>query len=270
MDVKSKLKRLTEIIMARESAVVAFSGGVDSTFLLKIARDQLGDKVLAVTGCSLSFPERELTAARQFTEEQGIEHVLINSEELDLPGFADNPPNRCYLCKKELFGKIKKLAASRGLTTVMEASNIDDQSDYRPGLKALTELEIFSPLREAGLTKSAIRALSKEAKLKTWDRPSFACLASRFPYGETLTPDKLRRVDEAERFLLERGFGQVRVRCHDRIARIEVDDEGMGLLADKDLRLLIYERFNFLGFSYTALDLRGYRSGSLNEPLSLI
>jgi len=266
----TKETRLKEILRGLSSAAVAFSGGVDSTFLLKVASEILGDKVTAVTGRSLSFPERELSAARGFTREHGITHLEIDSEELEAPGFAANPVNRCYLCKKELFAKISKVAETRGLETVMEASNLDDEGDFRPGFMAIRELGVLSPLREAGLTKSDIRALSRERGLSTWDKPSFACLASRFPYGETITPEGLKKVDAAETFLLSLGCRQVRVRCHDqgRLARIEADEAGLDLLAAPDRRRLVAEKLADLGFTYIALDLQGYRTGSLNETLA--
>jgi len=264
-----KEARLKEILLGLKSAAVAFSGGVDSTFLLQAAREAMGGRALAVTGRSPSFPERELEAARRFTLERGITHLEIDSDELEVAGFAANPVNRCYLCKKELFAKILKVAEERGLSTVLEASNLDDEGDYRPGLLAVRELGVVSPLREAGLTKSDIRALSRAWGLPTWDKPAFACLASRFPYGEAITREGLEKVDSAEVFLLSLGCRQVRVRCHDqgRLARIEVDEESLDLLAAPDRRRLVAEKFSALGFTYTALDLNGYRPGSLNETL---
>jgi uncharacterized protein len=252
------------------SAAVAFSGGVDSSFLLAAAQEALGDGAVAVTGLSMSFPPRELAAAKEFASARGLRHILVDSEELDLPGFSDNPPNRCYLCKKELFGKIKKEAQALGLAAVLEASNLDDEGDYRPGLAAIAELGILSPLREARLTKGEIRELSKSMGLGTWDKPSFACLASRFPYGERITPEGLSRLDRAEQFLLELGFGQVRVRLHEkgRLARVETDKEGLELLLSQPrLRDLIDSRFKDLGFTWTAFDIAGYRTGSMNATL---
>ena len=266
---REKEARLKEHLSRLGSAAVAFSGGVDSTFLLQAAREAMGDRVVAVTGRSLSFPERELNAARDFTRQSRIPHVEIDSEELGVEGFAANPVNRCYLCKKELFSKILRVAAERNLAAVLEASNLDDEGDYRPGLTAVRELGVLSPLRQAGLTKADIRALSRARGLATWDKPSFACLASRFPYGETITPEGLKKVDEAERFLLGLGLRQVRVRCHDRgrLARIEADKAGLDLLTEPDCRRRVDEKFTALGFTYTAVDLRGYRTGSLNEAL---
>jgi uncharacterized protein len=266
-----KQARLKECLQDLGSVTVAFSGGVDSSFLLKSAHDALGNRVIAVTGRSLSFPRRELDAARDFARALGVRHVLVDSEELDLEGFSGNPPNRCYLCKKELFTKINALAAEQRGGQVVEASNMDDEGDYRPGLQAIAELGVVSPLRLAGMTKADIRALSKAMGLATWNKPSFACLASRFPYGERIDPERLRRIDAAEQFLLDMGFGQVRVRFHDqgKLARIEVDEKGFELLAGANIRKQVDARFRELGFTYVAADLQGYRTGSMNEGLRL-
>jgi uncharacterized protein len=267
--IHAKQERLGGVIKAIGPAAVAFSGGVDSTFLLASCQDVLGANVLAVTGRSPSFPERELKAACGFTRERGIEHILVDSGELELPGFSDNPPDRCYMCKRGLFRKIQSAAAERGIGSVVEASNIDDEGDYRPGLRAIGELGVKSPLREAGLTKAEIRILSREMGLSTWDKPSFACLASRFPYGERITPEALKRLDLAEEFLLGQGFRQVRVRMHEhgRLARIECDAEGFSLLSDGGLRRRIHDRFKEIGFPFSAFDLIGYRTGSMNATL---
>jgi uncharacterized protein len=266
-----KQARLKECLQGLGSVTVAFSGGVDSSFLLRSAHDALGNRVIAVTGRSLSFPRRELDAARDFARAIGVRHILVDSEELDLEGFSGNPPNRCYLCKKELFTKINALAAEQRGGQVVEASNVDDEGDYRPGLQAIAELGVVSPLRLAGMTKAEIRALSKAMGLATWNKPSFACLASRFPYGERIDPERLRRIDAAEQFLLDMGFGQVRVRFHDqgKLARIEVDEKAFELLAGANIRKQVDARFRELGFTYVALDLQGYRTGSMNEGLRL-
>ncbi|OPZ90020.1 MAG: GMP synthase subunit B [Firmicutes bacterium ADurb.Bin419] len=263
----SKLGALREELIAMQSVVIAFSGGVDSTFLLKMAHEVLGDRVLAVTASSATFPEREFKEAVNFAAEYGIPHRVIQSEELEIEGFSDNPLNRCYLCKKELFMKMKQLADSEGFKFVAEGSNYDDLGDYRPGMQAISELGIVSPLRDAGLTKAEIRQHSKEMGLKTWDKPSFACLSSRFPYGEKITAQKLQMVDKAEQFLIDMGFKQVRVRHHGSLARIEVDDLDFDKFIDKETRNAIYLRLKELGFIHVSLDLKGYRTGSMNEGL---
>ncbi len=263
----TKYEQLKDNLRDMQRVVVAFSGGVDSTFLLQAAHDVLGDDVIAVTARSLSFPSRELAEAAAFTAQEGIEHLVVDSEELDIDGFSQNPANRCYLCKSELFAKIRQIARERQIDHVLEGSNLDDNGDYRPGLQAVAEWSVRSPLREAGLTKAEIRRLSREQGLPTWNKPSFACLSSRFPYGVSITPERLRMVDQAEQYLLDLGFRQVRVRFHDRLARIETDADGFRLLADPDLRRQINSQFKTIGFTYTALDLLGYRTGSMNDTL---
>lgn len=261
-----KYDKLLGILRGYGSAAVAFSGGVDSTFLLRAAKAALGDKALAVTARSASFPARELREAEAFCAREGIRHITVDSEELSIDGFSHNPANRCYLCKRELFSKMKSIAAREGLACVAEGSNLDDNGDYRPGLMAIAELGIKSPLREAGLTKADIRALSKELGLPTWNKQSFACLASRFPYGETIDVKHLAMVDKAEQLLLDLGFTQVRVRIHGgNLARIEVrpDDLEKVLLCREE----ISEKFKRYGFTYVSLDLTGYRTGSMNETL---
>ena len=240
---------------------------MDSTFLLKVAHTVLGDKAIAVTARSCSFPERELKEAQAFCEKEKIEHIIIDSEELSIDGFRQNPKNRCYLCKHELFSKIGEVAKNRGIEHIAEGSNLDDNGDYRPGLRAVAELGVKSPLRFAELTKDEIRALSKEMGLPTWNKQSFACLSSRFVYGETISEEKLAMVDKAEQLLLDLGFRQVRVRIHGTIARIEVlPDEFERMLRD-EVRARIYRELKNLGFSYVTMDLGGYRTGSMNEVL---
>lgn len=267
MNLNAKFERLKEYLKSLESVVVAFSGGVDSSFLLKAAFDVLGNNVLAVTARSATYPEREFKEAVAFAQQYGIRHMVIVSEELDVEGFSENPLNRCYLCKNELLTKVKDIASENNIKYVAEGSNHDDLGDYRPGLRAVAEHAVVSPLREAGLTKDDIRALSKEMGLKTWNKPSFACLSSRFPYGQTITREKLEMIDKAEQYLLDQGFTQVRVRHHGEIARIELSPEESELVFRKNLAADIYGYFKKLGFTYTSLDLKGYRTGSMNENL---
>jgi len=263
-----KLARLQAILKEMQSAVVAFSGGVDSTFLLKVAADTLGKNVLAVTALSPTYPPEEHDRACALARSLGVRHLTIFTNELSEPAFASNPPDRCYHCKKELFRKLREIAARENLRFVIDAGNADDLSDYRPGRKAAVEAQIRSPLIEAGLAKEEIRLLSKEMGLATWDKPSAACLASRLPYGETITPEKLQRIDSAEKLLRELGFKQVRVRSHGDLARIEVESEALQKLAVPETRALVAAKLKDLGFAYVTMDLSGYRMGSLNETLS--
>ena len=264
---QEKLDSLKSNLALLESVAVAFSGGVDSTFLLRVAHDVLGDNVIAVTASSCSFPERELREAEAFCKQNGIRHIVCKSEELDIDGFRQNPKNRCYLCKHELFEKIWAIAKEQNLAAVAEGSNTEDNGDYRPGLIAVKELGVKSPLREVGLSKAEIRALSKELGLPTWNKQSFACLSSRFVYGETISEEKLGMVDKAEQLLLDLGFHQVRVRIHGTIARIEILLDEFERIIDEDCRDKIYSTLKSLGFTYVTLDLGGYRTGSMNETL---
>ena len=262
-----KLELLKDIIRKKGSAAVAFSGGVDSTFLIRVAKEVLGDKLIAVTATSSTYPERELNEAIKYAKDFGVKHIIISSEELDIEGFANNPKNRCYYCKKELFTKVKEVALENGIEYVFDGSNLDDNGDYRPGMLAAKELLVVSPLKEAGLTKKDIRDLSKEYGLATWNKPAFACLSSRFPYGNKITLPKLKMIDQAEQFLLDMGIRQVRVRHHGEIARIEVAPEEREKFFNIEFMDKISSKFKEIGFIYITLDISGYRTGSMNEVL---
>ena len=267
---KEKLKRLRERVRGIGSAVVAFSSGVDSTFLLHVAHEELGEREVAATIRSHTFPKRELDEAAAFCRAEGVRHEIIDSDELDIPGFAENQPDRCYLCKKAIFSKIIEFVQANGLAAVLEGSNMDDDGDYRPGRRAIMELGVASPLHDAGLTKAEIRVLSKRMGLPTADKPSFACLASRFPYGERITAAGLERVERAEQWLMDAGLGlaQLRVRSHGDMARIEVPPADIPRLATRAEE--IAAALKSFGFTYVALDLQGYRTGSMNEVLPAV
>lgn len=252
-----KKEKLAAVLRSLGRTAVAFSAGVDSTFLLHTAHDVLGDNVIALTARTVSSAQREMQEAVRFCEAFGVRHVIEDVDQMAIPGFADNPPQRCYICKKALFTSLLRTADALGFDTVIDGTNADDPHDDRPGLRALRELGIRSPLLEAGLTKRDIRLLSREAGLATWDKPSFACLATRIPTGDEITPHKLAVVDEAERFLQDKGFRQVRVRMHGTLARIETEPHEIVRLAQPQLRGQIRDKLTALGFDHVTLDLKG-------------
>ncbi len=259
-----KTVTLRTILADMGGCVIGFSGGVDSTLLFAVAAEVLGNRALAVTATSKTYPERELNEARELASHIGGRHLVIVSEELDIPEFRDNPRNRCYYCKKELFGKLKAVADREGLGFVLDGTNIDDAGDHRPGRTAAEELQVRSPLEEAGFTKQDIRDLSRDMGLPTWDKPAFACLSSRFPYGTAITPERVGQVGLAEESLRGLGFRTLRVRYHGSVARIELG-EGEFERATGALREDVVRLVKAAGFTYVALDLQGYRTGAMNE-----
>lgn len=262
------LEKLKSFIRQYNKVAVAFSGGVDSSFLLKVASDAIGkENVIAITLKAAVNPEREVAEAIELAELTGARHIVIPVDVMSIPGFAENPPDRCYICKTAIFERIIKEAGSYDIKVIFDGTNADDENDYRPGMRALKELGVISPLKACGIGKKEIRQLSMELGIKTWDKPSMACLASRVPYNEPITEEKLRMVGKAEGFLQAMGFIQFRVRCHGSIARVEIAPEEMGKVLDITVMKRISDGLKDIGFHYVTLDMQGYRTGSLNETL---
>ena len=266
-DAASKKENLIHYLEKLDSLLVAFSGGVDSTFLLALSHQTLMDKVVAVTESSTTYPSREREEAIKFTKDRGIEHIVFQADETSIAEFVSNAPDRCYHCKKSLSKNLLNIAKQKSISHVAYAANLDDLSDYRPGMDAAREMGIIAPLVDAHLSKEEIRFLSKEMGLPTWDKPAMACLASRIPYGDPITTEKLKMVEEAEDFLADQGFRQYRVRHHGSIARIEVAGSEIKKVTDPELRKNIVEKFRQIGFYHIAVDLEGYFSGSMNRVL---
>lgn len=269
MSLEQKRLGLESRIAESESALVAFSGGVDSTLVLAVAKNVLGDRVLAVTAESDSVPERELQTAQHLTKTLGVKHRIIRTEEMSSPDYLKNSANRCYYCKSELYAKLSKVAEEHKLSHILNGINLDDLGDHRPGITAAKEAGVISPLAELGFNKQDVRDLARQMDLPNWEKPALACLSSRIPYGQPVTPEKLSMIEQAEEVLLAEGFRQVRVRHHGDMARIELPREDIPSLLKNGLSKKINRRLREIGFQYVTVDLEGYRSGSLNEALNM-
>jgi len=263
----AKFQRLTQLLGESERLLVAFSAGVDSTFLLKAAHMAIGARAIALTAASPTVPPGELDAAKNFAESLGCRHIVLDSHELTNPSFSQNPVNRCFFCKDELYRISRAEADKLGIETIVDGTNLDDLKDHRPGLKAADEWGVRHPLVEAEMTKDEIRRYSRELSLPTWDKPSSPCLSSRFPYGTEINPQRLKQVGNCELFMKQLGFREFRVRYHGDLARIEVSQHEIDRLFDKSIREAIVKKFKEVGFNFVSLDLQGFRSGSLNEAL---
>ncbi len=261
----TKLARMRAILAPMRSVIVAFSGGVDSTFVLKVAHDTIGDRVLALTTTSPTMPDEDRESALAMAGVIGARHLIVESNELEIPGYAANPINRCYLCKHNLFTVCEARATELGIDEIVDGLNLDDLHDYRPGMQAASEKRVRHPLVEAELTKAEIRELSRAMELPTWDRPASPCLSSRFPYGTTITPDGLAKVAAGERLLHSMGFKIARVRFHGEVARLELERSEIARIFEHEIRDTVDREFRKIGFRFVAIDLKGFRSGSLNE-----
>lgn len=267
MVMNSKWDRLKSLLEEMQSAVLAYSGGVDSSLLLRAASEVLGPRLIAVTAVSETYPPLELISAQEFARSLGVRHLIVHTEELGLEEFARNSPERCYFCKRELFGKLRQIAAGEGIKFILDGSNMDDLKDRRPGRRAAQEFSVRSPLMEAGLSKEEVRGLARALGLGVWDKPSLACLSSRIPFGTRITGKLLQTIQAAEDYLHVLGFRQVRVRHHGDTVRIEIDPEEFKRLLSEDISRRITREFKQLGFTYVCLDLEGYRTGSMNEGI---